>query len=334
MRALLIAAALIATPAQAAWRHIDLPDADVTLRAVAVAGQEAFRVSGSKGTYAVTDDGGKTWRRVAVAAGEALDFRGLATPDASTAVLTSAGDGAAGQARIYRSGDAGASWTLAFETKQAGSFLDGVAFRDAQNGFVLGDPIDGRWFLLRTTDGGRSWSRVTGPAVALDEAAFAASNSALFLGPKREVWIVSGGLEKGRAFRSPDDGKTWNVSETPIPAGPSSGAFGGLATGPGRAIVVGGDYKDETRNTPGIAAVRGTSWTTPSHVGAQRLLEGVGRLDGRTLIAVGPRGTSVSRDGGQTWRQVDGEAFHAIACRAGTCVAAGAKGKVAVWRPD
>ena len=40
----------------------------------------------------------------------------------------------------------------AFETRLPGTFLDVVAFRDARNGFVLGDPIEGRWFLLRTRD--------------------------------------------------------------------------------------------------------------------------------------------------------------------------------------
>lgn len=336
MRRIALAAALAATPAQAAWRPIDLPRDDVTLRAVAVAGPQQFRVSGSKGTYAVTDDAGKTWRLVAVPGGEGLDFRGLAALDAEATVLTSAGDGPTGQARIYRTADAGASWTLVYETRLPGSFLDAVAFRDAWRGFVLGDPVDGRWFLLATADGGRTWTRVQGPQVQPGEAAFAASNSALFLGPGREAWIVSGGLAKGRAFHSRDDGRSWSATDTPLPASSSAGLFGGLATGPGRAIVAGGDYKQEVKDGPGLAATGdgGRTWTLPPHAGTPRLLEGVARRDANTLIAVGPRGTSVSRDAGATWRQADEEAFHAIACARGTCVAAGGKGRVAVWRDD
>ncbi len=331
MRWILLAVALLATPAEASWTPISLSN-EVTLRAVAVVDAKTFHVAGSKGTHAVTEDGGKTWRNLAPTDGAALDFRGVATPGPRTTVLMSAGDGPAGQARIYRTSDAGKPWTLAFETKLPGSFLDAVAFRDARRGFVLGDPIDGRWFLLTTSDGGRTWTRLEGAAVEKGEAAFAASNSALFVGPKKDVWIVSGGLAQGRVFRSRDDGKTWTVTETPIAGGSTSGLFGGFAVG-ARAVIVGGDYKDELRSGPNLALTDGRTTTIPPNDGTPRLIEGVGRLDATTLLAVGPRGTSFSPDNGRTWHQSDTEALHAISCLRKTCVAVGAKGKVAVWTP-
>ena len=64
IRWILFAIVMFATPAQAAWKHVDLA-ADVSLRAVAVTDAARFHVSGSKGTHAVTDDGGKTWRQAA-----------------------------------------------------------------------------------------------------------------------------------------------------------------------------------------------------------------------------------------------------------------------------
>jgi photosystem II stability/assembly factor-like uncharacterized protein len=331
LTALALFALFMARPAHAAWRHVDL-GSDATLRAAAVVDGQRFQVSGSKGTYAVTEDGGKTWRNAAPADAAKLDFRGLAALDAKTAILMSAGDGPAGQARLYRTPDGGATWTLAFETKLPGSFLDTVAFRDAKTGFVLGDPIGGRWFLLKTADGGRTWSRIEGPPVETGEAAFAASNSALFTGPGREVWIVSGGLPKGRVFHSLDGGKTWDAIETTVAGSATAGLFGGLALGKDRAVVVGGDYKDELRAGDNLLMLEQYDLGPPTtNEGTPRLLEGVGRLNARTLIAVGPRGTSLSSDDGQTWRQVDADAFHAIACRAGTCVAAGGRGRVAVW---
>lgn len=328
MRALVLAAALMATPAQAAWKHIDLPKDDVTLRAVAVAGPQVFHVSGSRGTSMRTTDGGKTWAAFAPPAEALFDYRGVALAGGAVLIMT-AGPAEQGEATILRG--EGGRWTLAFRTEEAGAFLDAIAFRDARNGFVLGDPIGGRWFLLRTTDGGKSWTRVEGPRVEPGEAAFAASNSALFLGPGREVWIVSGGLAKARVFHSRDDGGDWDAFEIPLAGSATAGAFGGLALGPNRAVVVGGDYKNELRPGDGIFTLGEVDIGTPPHKGTPRLLEGVGRLGKTTLIAVGPRGTSVSRDDGETWRQVDTEGFHAIACRAGTCVAAGAKGKVALW---
>lgn len=334
LRVLFAAAALLAPmPAQAAWKLVSLPK-DVTLRAAAVTGPASFAVSGSKGTYAVTDDGGATWRFSAPPDGGELDFRGLAALDGRTAVLMSAGEGPLGKAKLFRTEDAGKTWTLVYETRLADSFLDAVAFRNTRDGYVLGDPIEGRWFLLRTRDGGKSWARLPGPAVEAGEAAFAASNSALFLGAGREMWIVSGGLAKGRIAHSRDDGGDWDVIEAPLAGSPTAGLFGGLALGRNRAVAVGGDYKDELRAGETIALVGEVDISTPPHEGTPRLLEGVGRLDARTLIAVGPRGTSISRDDGETWRQVDTEAFHAIACRAGTCVAAGGKGRVGVWQKN
>lgn len=332
MRWMLLALSLLATPAEAAWKHVDLVN-DVTLRAVAVVDSQRFHVSGALGTHAVTADGGKTWRNAIPRDGAFLDFRGVAALDARIAVIVSAGEGPKGQARVYRTSDAGENWTLAFETTEAGSFLDAVAFRDPKTGFILGDPIDGRWFLLQTTDAGKTWTRIPGPPVEPGEAAFAASNSALFVGAERELWIVSGGLSKGRVFRSRDDGKSWDTIETPLAASATAGVFGGLALGRDRAVVVGGDYKDELRPGDNLALLEPYDIWTPPNAGTPRLLEGVGRLDRKTLIAVGPRGTSLSEDDGQTWRQVDDEAFHAIACRRGTCVAAGAKGRVGVWSP-
>jgi photosystem II stability/assembly factor-like uncharacterized protein len=332
MRWAVLAAVLLATPAHAAWKHVDL-STDVVLRAVSVVDGQHFQVSGSKGTHAVTEDGGQTWRQAAPTDGAALDFRGVAALDAKTAVLMSAGEGPKGLARLYRTTDGGLTWTLVYETRLEGSFLDAVAFRDAKRGYVLGDPIDGRWFLLKTTDGGQSWEQVPGPSTDEGEAAFAASNSALFVGPGREFWIVSGGLEKARVAHTTDDGDRWLSTDTRMEAGPTAGAFGVLALGKGRAVVVGGDYKDELRDNGGFVMVEDNDAWTPEHIGAARLLEGVGRLDGKTLIAVGPRGTSVSADEGRSWKQVDEEAFHAIACAKGACVAAGAKGKVAVWVP-
>jgi len=333
LRTLLVLAAILSPmPARAAWKLVSLPQ-EVTLRAAGVDASGGLHVSGSKGTYAVSNDRGVTWRFTAPPEGSTLDFRGLAVLDAKTAVLMSAGDGPAGQARLFRTADAGKTWTLAFETRLPGSFLDAVAFRDARNGYVLGDPIEGRWFLLRTRDGGRTWARVGGPPVEKGEAAFAASNSALFLGPRREVWIVSGGLAKGRAHRSLDDGRNWTVSDSPLAASQTAGLFGGLALGRGRAVVVGGDYKDELAPGPSIAIGDG-AWALPAHEGTPRLLEGLARLDARTLIAVGPRGSSVSADDGRSWTQIDPEAFHAITCRGRACIAAGGKGRVGVWVKD
>jgi photosystem II stability/assembly factor-like uncharacterized protein len=337
LRRLLLAAlaALVPAAARAAWAPADLPLKDVTLRAVAVSDGKHFAASGSKGTYAVTADGGCTWRLVAVPGGGDLDFRGLARLDDRTAVLMSAGPGEQGRAKLFRTADGGATWTSVYETGLKGAFFDAITFWDGRRGLVMGDPLGGAWFLLGTEDGGRTWTRVAAdlPPTEAGEGAFAASNTALALGGGGRAWIVSGGAARGRVFRSADFGRRWHVAATPVAAGATSGLFGAFAVRPRRVVVVGGDYRDELRPGPNIALSddAGATWTPAAQTGVPRLLEAVGRLDAKTLIAVGPRGTSVSHDDGRTWSQVDGEAYHAIACAKGTCVAAGAKGRVGIW---
>jgi photosystem II stability/assembly factor-like uncharacterized protein len=342
-RGLVVAALALATglglaaPAWAAWEIVAFPRTDVSLRAVAVTGPNSFQASGSKGAYGVTADGGRTWRMAQAPGGEGLDFRGLVALDPKTTILMSAGDGAEGKARLFRTADGGATWCTVFETQAPGAFFDGLRFWDRKSGLVFGDPLEGAWYVLRTRDGGRTWARVQikSPPLLPGEAAFAASNASLVLSGSTQAWILSGGAsEGGRAFRSRDRGATWSVATTPVAGGATGGVFGGLALSGTRMLIVGGDHKDELRASPNIAVTAdgGATWSAAAQTGTVRLLEAIGRLDAKTLLAVGPKGTSVSHDQGRTWVQADPKAFHAIACVTGTCVAVGAGGRVGVWR--
>src|SRR5438034_430317 len=68
--------------------------------------------SGAGNTVLRTTDGGTTWERRPVPGADSLDFRSIRAIDDRTAFVASAGDGAAGQARIFRTTDGGATWTL------------------------------------------------------------------------------------------------------------------------------------------------------------------------------------------------------------------------------
>ncbi len=82
---------------------------------------------------------GEHWEKLKVPGGEALDFRDVEALDAQTVVLMSAGPGDA--SRIYRSTDAGTTWKLVHTNPDKDGFYDAIAFWDAQNGVVLGDPV-------------------------------------------------------------------------------------------------------------------------------------------------------------------------------------------------
>ena len=102
-------------------------------------------------------------------------------------------------------------------------------FWDRKHGIVLSDPLEGKFVLFTTDDGGLTWKQVPPaalPAALPNEGAFAASNSCLVVQGKSNVWFATGGTKVARVFTSNDRGKTWRVTETPMhPANASSGIF-------------------------------------------------------------------------------------------------------------
>lgn len=73
---------------------------DAELRGLSAAGTNVVWVSGTRGRYARSIDGGRTWRVDSVPLAAALDFRAVHALDARRAWLMSAGDADKGQARI------------------------------------------------------------------------------------------------------------------------------------------------------------------------------------------------------------------------------------------
>ena len=315
---------------------------DASFRAVSVAGADVAWIGGTKGTFVRTADGGKTWQTGTVPDAQTCDFRDVQAVNAQTAYLMSAGPAEKGQARIYKTTNAGQTWTLLYQTEQPGVFFDGIDFWDNQHGIVFSDPVADaagtkKWFILTTGDGGKTWQRVSPaalPAMEPNEAAFAASGTSLVVEGKRNVWIASGGGTHGRVFHSSDRGKSWTVSNTPLPGAEATGLFGLHFFSNKIGVAVGGNYKQEQQPGPNATITRdgGQTWQLLTPTDPPGLKEAVALLPGDRLLTVGPSGTSLSADQGQTWQKLDTEGFHAMACAKGTCYAVGAKGKVAVQR--
>ncbi|MCK8491527.1 oxidoreductase [Spirosoma sp. RP8] len=320
----------------AQWQP-QLVQTDASFRAVSVASPDIAWIGGTKGTFVRTTDGGKTWQTGTVPDAQACDFRDVQAVDEQTAYLMSAGPAEKGQARIYKTTNGGQTWSLLYQTQQQGVFFDGIDFWDKQHGIVLSDPIDGKWFILTTDDGGQTWKQVPAgnlPPMQPNEAAFAASGTSLIVQGKRDAWIVSGGGTNGRVFHSKDRGQTWTVTNTPLPAGEATGLFGARFFSEKAGVVVGGNYKQEQQPGPNAAITRdgGQSWQLLAPTNPPGLKEAVALIPGDRLLAVGPSGTSLSADQGQTWQKLDNDGFHSLACAKGTCYAVGAKGKIAVQR--
>ena len=250
----------------------------------------------------------------------ALDFRDVHAVDAETAYLLSIGAGE--QSRIFKTTDGGATWATLYVNKDPKGFLDAIAFWDADHGLALGDPVDGRFVILTTDDGGKTWEPTPPegmPPALPGEGAFAASGTCLVVQGDGHAWFATGGAKVSRVFRSTDRGRTWTAHETPVMAGtPSSGIFSLAFHDADHGVAVGGDYKEpgETGNVVALTEDGGRTWRLPKgqgpggyrsavavraghagpHPGGRRP-HGVGRLGGRRreLAAAGDDGVPCGR---------------------------------------
>lgn len=286
--------------------------------------------SGSNGVILRSIDAGRTWQRLAVLGAETLDFRGIQAFDEMTAYVMSAGNGDA--SRIYKTTDGGKNWSVQYAGKSPAVFLDALVCRTEKECFALGDPIGGKFLLLRTMDGS-NWEempRDTMPAALDGEGAFAASGSCLAVTNAGDIYIGTGGTA-ARVFHSPDLGKTWNVVETPVLSGESStGIFSVLPQG-SNLFVVGGDYKEPKKDERAAAYSKdkGATWQLAGRQPAG-YRSSIASLDGLTLAAVGPTGTDLSSDGGMHWTHVDDRGLNVIvALDSANAWAAGPNGTIA-----
>ena len=263
---------------------------------------------GSSGVILRSVDEGKTWKRLHVQGGDALDFRGIVAFDATTAYVMSIGGGA--QSRIYKTEDGGASWKLEFSGKRSAFFLDDLVCISKTRCYALSDPVDGKFLLVSTKDG-EHWKELPNehmPAALPGEGVFAASGTSFTIYDKKEIYFGTGGARVARVFRSPDLGRTWTVAETPIASSNASSGIFSITRIANTVIAVGGDYKDSSRSV-GVAAYSvddGRTWRLAERQphgfrSAVATFSAAPATMGDVTITVGPNGEDTSDDTGIHW---------------------------------
>ena len=306
---------------------------NVRLRGVSAVSNRVAWASGAGSTVLRTTDGGTTWQKLTVTS-DALDFRDVDAINAQTAYVLSIGNGPA--SRIYKTTDAGKTWTMQFKNEDPKAFLDAMSFWDANNGIVFGDSVDGQLYVLTTNDGGRVWSRVSTknlPPALENEGAFAASGTNIAVFGKSHAWIGTGAASKARVLRTSDAGRTWQVADTPLAAGPSSGIFSIAFRDAKHGVIAGGDYRKEQEAVDNLAVTNdgGITWTLVKGLSGFRSV--VAYVPGtKTLVALGPSGGDYSTDDGRTWKPISGPGFDTFSFVRGKSVGWGAGANGAVGR--
>ena len=306
---------------------------DAYFRGMSVVNNDVAWVSGSKGVVGRTLDGGKTWRFLQVKGHEKLEFRSLYAFDSLNAVIANAGS----PAMIFRTTDGGRNWKPVFQNSHPDAFIDGVDFWNAKEGVVYGDAIEGAMLLVKTSDGGNTWTEVPAtlrPKLLKGEGSFAASGTNIRCIGSNKVIIATGG-EHSRIFVSNDKGKTWTIFSPPIIQGKTmTGIFSTAFFNESKGIIVGGNYEIDSLATDHILLTEdgGKSWDAPT-IPTRGIREGAEYISDKIIIATGYPGTDISYDSGRTWKPFSDERQYAVVRKArngSLIIIAGGNGKVAL----
>ena len=290
------------------WKQFQSPG-KASLRGLSPISDQVCWASGSGGTWLKTEDGGASWQTGTVAGLDTVDFRSIHAFDAQTAVAASAGQPAV----IYRTEDGGKTWNKVHQ-EGGEAFFDAIQFIDAQRGYVLGDPIGGKWMILETLDGGRSWHSLAKlPDAVQGEAAFAASSSSMLADSEGLVFATGGTV--ARLHRYTFASQSWGVRELTdmLQGEPSQGVFAATSLpGAGGLVLVGGDYLKPDYRIANALLVVGEVTTSTSE-GPNGYRSGVAYLqDKGWVVAVGPGGSDFSSNGAHSWQPFSTTGYHAV----------------------
>jgi photosystem II stability/assembly factor-like uncharacterized protein len=262
-----------------------------------------------------TTDGGSTWTAGTIDVGNTtLEINNISPVSATTAwssAIVNLGDPTLdGVGTIVKTTDGGVTWTPQCETcfQVAGSsFLNAVYFWNANVGVAYGDPEGTEYEIWRTTDGGTNWTRVPGASIANPLSGEYGYNSSP-IAAGGTLWFPT---NKGRLYRTTDQGATWTASQAPLtdfgaalPANSGSAIFSSATNGyllktSGTVAVPVYTYYTTTNGGQNWSA--GTTFT-----GTRRILN---YIPGTTTIVAtsqaDPVGTSISTDNGASWIEVE-----------------------------
>ena len=278
-----------------------------SLRGLSIVSSRVVWASGTHGTYLRTTDFGRTWIPAQVPGAESLDFRDVEAFSADLAYLLSIGSGE--QSRIYKTSDAGKHWDLQFTNHEPKGFLDCMAFWDQQREIAVGDPVNGKFQLLTTDDGGQHWTYINPeslPPAKAGEGAFAASGTCITTHGKSNVWFVTGG-STSRVFRSTDSGKSWSVSDTPVMHGPASeGIFSIAFRDAKHGVIAGGDYKEPEKGGANLAKTNdgGKTWK-PARLSQEKFFSAIAyvRESQGWVFAGGSSALAFSKNELRSWKE-------------------------------
>ncbi len=330
------------------WKEIQ-PSTESNLHGLHVANKNIIWACGEDGTTLRSNNGGDSWKvskvkDPAYPDGPLLvDIHGL---DDATALAISAES----PAKIYRTTNGGLRWKTILEYPGDNIFFRSLSFWDQRRGIVMGNAVDGKMLLLRTSDGGVTWKRLKSdhrPPMNAGETGLVSNGSNMESKGAQMLVVGLGGAGTGsrdssRVLVSTDFCNSWISGSVPVRRSENGGIYSVHFTTEKDGVVIGGDKNNPEANERVYAVTSngGNTWGVPSPAyppsGFRSCVAQF--VDGKEikLVAVGPSGTDLSTDLGNKWRKVSDKGFRVVsfAPESKTGFAAGDNGRLARWVPD
>lgn len=297
-----------------------------SLRGLSAVNDNIIWVSGSGGMVGKSVDGGKNFKWTAVKGFEKTEFRDIEAFNETTAIIMAIDS----PAYILRTTDGGDTWNKVYQNNTKGMFLDAMDFFDGQNGIVVGDPINNKFFLAETHDGGMSWKELPAkklPVADSMEACFASSGTNIRLIKKSKYMLASGGLRS--SFIQGKEKVTLPIIQGKESTGANSIAYKNKKI----IIVVGGDFlkKDDGEKNCFISNDGGDTWLAPA-TAPHGYRSCIDYISGKTWITCGLNGVDITNDDGNNFKKISDAGFNSCRkAKSGNAVFfAGNNGKVAI----
>lgn len=281
---------------------------NTSLRGLYALNDSIVWTSGSNGYVGHTEDAGTTWKFIQIPGYDSAEFRDIHVFDENTIIVMSSVQ----PASILKSIDGGKNWKEVYRNDRKDAFLDGMDFLD-NKGICIGDPIDGAFLLLKSTNKGEKWEAIYGAKVEDSIYAFAASGTGICIVEKRNIYFATGG-KRALLYYSKNFGKSWMHAPVTMQQGDQSkGIFSIDFIDKNIGAAVGGDYTQPNDYTGNFTMLvrDGNIWKMPLSTNPDGYRSCIKFLDPYTLIACGPTGVDVAHE--LNWKNYSLEGFNTIA---------------------
>lgn len=273
------------------------------IRGMSVVNNKIIWVSGNNGIVGKSLNGGKTWNWKCVPNFENADFRDIEAFDENIALIMCVGQ----PGYILRTEDGGNTWKEVYFNNKPGIFLDAIKFWNNKTGIALGDPINNKFIIAKTSNGGKTWNDIVGepyPEASNGEACFAASSTNLRTFEDK-YYFVTGGFVSNLFVGN-------KSIILPILQGKKSTGANSIAIkNKNTFYVVGGDFDYPGSKIKNCCYSNdgGKTWLVPQ-IPPNGYRSCIEYIDGKSWITCGYNGVDYSNDDGYTWRSISLQSFN------------------------